>query len=271
MSTTPSTILLGAIAGDVLGSVYEWHNTKRTDINLFDPRCDFTDDTVMSIAVARWLTSDPTRHPHTLTATMKDLGHRYFDRGYGARFFRWLHDSRSLPYNSWGNGSAMRVSGAGAAAATLEEALLTAETSAAVTHNHPEGIKGAQATAAAIFLARTGSSKKDIRQYVESTFGYDLHHTCDELRPGYQFDVSCQGSVPQALIAFLDSTDYEQCIRLAISLGGDSDTIACMAGGVAAACYGTMPQDIVSFVLRRLPQEFRQAMQEFDSLFGPRP
>ena len=182
-------------------------------------------------------------------------------------FFRWLfswnHDDQR-PYGSFGNGAGMRVSPCGFFAKSLEEALSLARKSAEVTHNHPEGIKGAQAVASSIYLARTGHSKEQIREYVSRTFNYDLNRTCDDIRPEYGFDVSCQGSCPEAIIAFLDSTGFESALRLAVSLGGDSDTIACMAGGIAAAYYG-VPAEIAEEVLSRLPEDMKDVLRRFSA------
>ncbi|MFO8054814.1 MAG: ADP-ribosylglycohydrolase family protein, partial [Bacteroidales bacterium] len=217
--------MLGAITGDVIGSVYEWNNIKTTAFPLYNEDSFFTDDTVLTIAIA-----DAILRGTDFASSLKKWGRAYPDSGYGGNFMLWLQSGSMAPYNSWGNGSAMRVSPVGFAFNRLQEVLEKAKATAEVTHDHPEGIKGAQATAAAIFLARNGSSKKQIKQYVEKTFGYDLSKTPEQIRPGYTFDVSCQGSVPEAIIAFLESTDYEHAIRLAISLGGDSDTIACITG-----------------------------------------
>jgi len=225
--------ILGAIAGDVIGSVYEFNNTRTTDFPLFKRETTFTDDTVMTIAIA-----DAILHNKDFAQTILDYGKRYPNRGYGTSFFKWLaHDTPAPPYNSWGNGSAMRVSAVGFAYNDLDKVLKKAEKTAVVTHNHPEGIKGAQATAAAIFLARTGKNKAEIKAYIEQKFGYDLDFTLDEIRPTFPFDENCQGTVPQSIVAFLESTDYDSAIRLAISLGGDSDTIACITGGIAIAFY----------------------------------
>ena len=254
--------IIGAIIGDVVGSFYEFYNCKSTDIALFTSGTTFTDDTVMTIAVADWLLSGV-----PLQKTMPDWGTEYPNRGYGGMFYEWLFYSKDKePYNSFGNGAGMRVSPCGYFARSLNEALELAKQSAEVTHNHPEGIKGAQAIATAIFLARQQKSKDDIREYIERTFDYNLHRTCDEIRPTYQFDETCQGSCPEAIIAFLDSHDYESAIRLAISLGGDSDTIACMTGGIAAAYYG-IPTWIVKYVVSEyLPQNMRDIIENFDEL-----
>ncbi len=251
-------LLLGAVAGDVIGSAYEWHPTKSMDFELFTPHADFTDDTVMTLAVADWLLNGG-----DLACIMQSYGRRYPHRGYGGRFRTWLGERHPQPYMSFGNGSAMRVSPVGWAFGSLEETLEAAKRSAEVSHNHPEGIKGAQATAACIFLARTGAPKQEIRDYVEKVFGYDLHRTCDRIRPDYEFDVTCQGSVPESIIAFLESTDYESAIRLAISLGGDADTMASIAGGIAEAFYRYIPPHIVQGVQERLPDDFKQTLRTF--------
>ena len=257
--------ILGAIAGDVIGSVYEFNNTQTTDFPLFKRETTFTDDTVMTIAIA-----DAILHNKDFAQTILDYGKRYPNRGYGTSFFKWLaHDTPAPPYNSWGNGSAMRVSAVGFAYNDLDTVLKKAEKTAVVTHNHPEGIKGAQATAAAIFLARIGKNKAEIKAYIEQKFGYDLDFTLDEIRPTFPFDESCQGTVPQSIVAFLESTDYDSAIRLAISLGGDSDTIACITGGIAIAFYKEMSQVIVDKIRREyLPTTFVTIIDEFDLVFN---
>jgi ADP-ribosylglycohydrolase len=250
--------MLGAIAGDIIGSSYEWHNTKSYNFSLFTPQSSPTDDSTLTIAVA-----DCILHKKDYARTFKEYGQRYPRAGYGGMFIKWLGSKDTSPYNSFGNGSAMRVSPVGFAFNTLGEVLFHAEKSAAVTHNHPEGIKGAQAIASSIFLARSGRGKQDIRNYVEKTFGYDLNQTLDEIRPTYEFDETCQGSVPQAIIAFLESNDYEDAIRKAISLGGDSDTIGCMTGGIAQAYYKVIPNYIVTKVRELLEEEFLEIVDEF--------
>jgi ADP-ribosyl-[dinitrogen reductase] hydrolase len=250
--------ILGAIAGDVIGAPFEWNNRKSTDFRLFGPKSRFTDDTVLTVAVAEWLLDGG-----ELTPLLKAYARRYPRAGYGGRFRDWARSENPQPYNSFGNGSAMRVSPVGFAARTLDDALDLAEQSAAVSHDHPEGIRGAQAIAAAIWMARDGASKEDMRGALSERFGYELDFTVEERRPEYSFDVTCQGSVPEALVAFFDSDDYESAIRLAISLGGDSDTIACMCGGVAVAYYGEMPQEIVEGVRMRLPGEFLEVIERF--------
>lgn len=251
--------MIGAIAGDIIGSVYEFDNIKTTDFPLFTNESDYTDDTIMTIAVADWLLNGG-----DLAKVMQRYGREYPypTGGYGGRFSGWLREKDPLPYNSWGNGSAMRVCAVGWMFDSLEKTLEVAKETAIVTHNHPEGIKGAQATAAAIYLARTGKSKQDIKQYIETTFSYDLGRTCDEIRPFYRFNESCQGTVPEAIIAFLDSSDFENAIRLAVSLGGDSDTLACITGGIAEAFYG-IPEDIEKQVSDKLPGTFQKVIKEF--------
>ncbi len=257
--------MIGAIAGDIVGSAYEFQGTKRTDFELFTPLSRFTDDTVLTVAVA-----DCILNGKEYAATFKEYGRLYPRAGYGGMFLNWLRSGSNAPYNSYGNGSAMRVSPVGFAFSTLDAVLQEAERSAAVTHNHPEGIKGARAIAAAIFLARSGESKARIQGYIEESFGYRLHHTLAEIRPSYRFDESCQGSVPQAIIAFLESADYEDAIRKAVSLGGDSDTLACMAGGIAQAYYGLVPDYIVVEVEKRLDRDLLRITELFDQKFGLR-
>lgn len=250
--------MTGAIAGDIIGSVYEFDNIKTTDFPLFTNESDYTDDTIMTVAVADWLLNGG-----DLAKVMQRYGREYPypTGGYGGRFSGWLREKESQPYNSWGNGSAMRVSVVGWMFDSLEKTLEVAKETAVVTHNHPEGIKGAQATAAAIYLARTGKSKQDIKLYIETTFSYDLGRTCDEIRPFYRFNESCQGTVPEAIIAFLDSSDFENAIRLAVSLGGDSDTLACITGGIAEAFYG-IPEDIKLEVKKRIPEKFNEIISQ---------
>ena len=252
-------LLYGAISGDIIGSKYEFFPHKDTDFPLFSNEySDYTDDTVMTVANADWLNTG-----ESLLNIMRDYGKRYPTAGYGGMFKSWLREENPQPYNSFGNGSAMRVSPVGWAFDTLEETLEAAKQSAEVTHNHPEGIKGAQATAACIFMARTGKSKQEIKEYIEKEFGYNLNRTCDEIRIDYSFDGSCQGTVPESIIAFLESTDFESAIRLTVSLGGDADTMGAITGGIAEAFYGGVPNHIRKEVLKRLPNEFIDVMQRF--------
>jgi len=237
--------MLGAIIGDIVGSVYEWNNIKTKDFPLFSNDGFFTDDSVMTIAVADALLNGGTAD--NFIDSMKRIGRPYPNSGYGGNFNRWIFSDDREPYNSWGNGSAMRVSPCAWFANSLEEAETLAEMSAAVTHNHPEGIKGAQATAAAIYLARTDKEKGEIKNYIESKYGYDLSRSLDAIRPVYLFNESCQETVPEAIIAFLESNGFEDAIRNAISLGGDSDTLTAITGSIAEAAYG-VPSDIVTKV-----------------------
>lgn len=244
--------MLGAITGDILGSRFEFNSIKSTTFDLFGRGCRYTDDSAMTMAVAEWLLDDPSHSHELLEQKMVKYGELDPDAGYGGKFYDWLFnptrlwsDGKRRPYNSWGNGSAMRVSAVGWMFKSIEETERVAEISASITHNHPEGIKGAQATAAAIFMARNGANKDEIRDYVSNKFQYDLKRTIEQIRPDYNFEVSCQKSVPEAIISFLEGKDYESTIRLAISLGGDADTQACIAGGIAEAFYG-MPDDLVS-------------------------
>lgn len=255
--------MLGAIAGDIIGCPYEFNSIKSINFELFRQGYSYTDDSVMTMAVAEWLMDDPTLSHEVLEQKMVKFGNYDSGAGYGGRFLQWLFypeniwkDGVRRPYNSYGNGSAMRVSAVGWFFDSLEETERVAEISASITHNHPEGIKGAQATAAAIFMARNGKSKEEIKNYISKKYEYDLNRTCDQIRPHYGFFVSCQKSVPEAIIAFIDSTDYESSVRLAVSLGGDSDTQACIAGGIAEAFYG-MPDDIVTEMAKRLPPDYK--------------
>lgn len=251
---------LGAIIGDIAGSRFEWDNCKSTKFELFTSYCDFTDDTVMTIAVAEWLTSK-----EDLSELMRKWGRLYPHRGYGGMFKEWLYSEdpeMRKPYNSFGNGSGMRVSPVGFYAGSLEETLELAKQSAEVSHNHPEGVKGAQAIASAIYLAKTGKRKEEIKHYIETNFGYNLDRRCDDIRMNYCFNSTCQGSCPEAIISFLESTDYESAIRLAISLGGDSDTIACMSGGIAAAYYG-IPDSIIRRALPYIPKDMITVIDNF--------
>lgn len=250
--------MLGAIAGDIIGSVYEWHNIKDKDFPLFSRRCDFTDDTVMTIA-----TADVIINNGNYAEAYKKYGRAYPGRGYGGNFGHWIRSEDYRPYNSYGNGSAMRISPVGFAFQTLDKVLEEAKKSAEVTHNHPEGIKGAQAAASAVFLARTGKGKKEIKEYIEKTFNYDLDRRLDDIRPNYEFDVSCQGSVPEAIIAFIESENFEDAIRNAISIGGDSDTIACITGGIAEAYYNGVPDRIAERVMEILDDRLRKTVWKF--------
>jgi ADP-ribosylglycohydrolase len=255
-------MMIGSIAGDVIGSVYERDGMKTTNFPLFVEFSRFTDDTVLTVATASAILQGS-----EYGRAYKDFGRRYPRRGYGGAFREWLHSDQYYAYNSWGNGSAMRVSPVGWALNSIEEVLQEARSSAAVTHDHPEGIKGAQATALAVFLARQGASKGEIQREISQRFGYDLSSSLEEIRPTYRFDVSCQGSVPQSIIAFLKSENVEDAIRKAISLGGDADTMACIAGGIAEAYYREIPVEIEREVRARLTEEFINIVDEFREKF----
>ena len=250
--------MIGAIAGDMIGSVYEAHPIKTKDFLLFDPQCRFTDDSVLTIAVARAIMEDS-----DYRRWVWEIGRRYPHAGYGGSFMAWLQASDPQPYNSWGNGSAMRVSPVGWAFDNADTVMTEAAHSAEISHNHPEGIKGAQAAALAVFLARTTRDKGVIKQEIAGRFGYDLNRTMDRIRPSYGFDVSCQGTVPEAVIAFLEAHDYEDAVRNAVSLGGDSDTLACITGAIAEAYYGPLSSDIVNTVKTLLPDDLWWIVEQF--------
>ena len=257
--------MLGAIAGDVVGSVYEFEPIKTTQFPLFGPRSAFTDDTLLTCAVAEVLLGGG-----DYAAALRSWGRRYPDMSWGLRFRRWLLDDRAGPYRSFGNGSAMRVGPVGWACGTIEDVLAEAERTALPTHDHREGIKGAQATALAVFLARSGAGKEAIREEIAGRFGYDLGRPVDAVRPTYAFNDTCQGTVPEALIAFFDSTDFEHAVRLAVSLGGDADTLACITGSVAEAFYGAVPAGIAEETRTRLSPEMVAIVDRFTARFGKR-
>ena len=253
--------MLGSIIGDICGSVYEWHSFKTENpdkIPLNDINSFFTDDSVLTVATAEAILTQ-----QDYASTYKKWARRYPNSGYGGDFYLWMKSDCVVPYYSWGNGSAMRVSPVGWAFETLEETLAEAKRSAEVTHDHPEGIKGAQATAAAIFMARHDADKPEIKRYIESTFGYNLSRATRDIRPGYSFDVSCQGSVPESIISFLESRDYEHAVRLAISLGGDADTMACIAGGIAEAFYREIPEKRIYFARMGLAADMLDVIDRF--------
>ena len=261
--------MFGAIWGDIVGSPYEFdsNNCKRKDFPILSERSRFTDDSVMTIAVADGLLNVPENADddtirRSLVTSMQTIGRHYPDCGYGGRFCRWMFSREPRPYGSFGNGSAMRVSPAAWLGRDLEEVRRLARLTAEVTHNHTEGIKGAEAVACAIFLARTKHSKEEIRAYVEQNFGYDLSRTCDGIRPGYHMDETCQGSVPEAITAFLESRDFEDALRTAVSLGGDSDTIAAITGSIAEGFYGLTRENILALD-RFLPENLRDVLYRF--------
>jgi len=258
--------MLGAIAGDIIGSIYEGYPIKTKEFPLFESRCCFTDDTVLTVAVA-----DAIIHGTSYSDRLREYYWKYPDAGYGGFFHKWARSNEPKPYGSYGNGSAMRVSPIGFAFGDLDVVLAEAKRSAEITHDHPEGIKGAQAVAAAVFLARTSVSKIDLQKFVEASFGYDLTGRLDLIRPTYTFDVSCQATVPAAILCFLESTDFEDAVRNAVSLGGDSDTIACITGAIAEAYYGEISQAIRNEVMNRLDAPLKETIEEFHSAFPWRP
>lgn len=267
--------MYGAILGDMIGSPYEFDQGDKTkDFELFDKRkrIRYTDDSAMTIAVAKaimtaGLDADETAMKSEFVAAMQDIGNRYAQGEYGGRFSAWLKSSDPKPYRSWGNGSAMRVSSVGWFFDSLERTREVARWSAEVTHDHPEGVKGAESVASAIFMLRNGKSKEEVKQYIVGEFGYDLSRTCDEIRPSYHHVESCQETVPEAIIAFLESTDFEDAIRNAVSLGGDCDTLTCITGGMAEAFYG-VPEDFKQECISRLPEEFLEVLDQFNGLSG---
>ena len=255
--------MIGAIAGDIVGSAFEGSNIKTKNFELFSPGCCFTDDTILSVALADTILTGT-----SYEANLRRYYLRYPDAAYGGRFDYWAQHPNQGPYYSWGNGAAMRINPVGFAFDDLPTVLAKAEEFTRITHNHPEGIKGAQATAACIFLARTGAGKDEITAYVQDNFSYDLSRTVDEIRPGFTFDLSCQGTVPQAVRAFIDSTDFEDALRTAVSLGGDTDTMACITGGIAQAFYKRIPEEIQAKVYGLLDKPLAGRTYEFTKRFG---
>jgi len=262
MITTNNKSMLGAIIGDIIGSTYEFNNAKDYNFDPFPPGSDFTDDTVLTIAVA-----DAIINKRPYGETIREYAIRWPNRGYGGMFRRWYHMDDPQPYNSYGNGSAMRVSPVGWAFETLDKTTDEARRSAECTHNHPEGIKGAESVAAAMFLARNGASKEEIKDLVKSRFQYDLSRSLADIRPSYRFNETCQETVPEALTCFLESESYEDAIRKAIWLGGDSDTMACITGGIAEAFYGMVFEPWKEKCLELIPEEFAALVKRFDELY----
>jgi type I restriction enzyme M protein len=263
--------MLGAVIGDIAGSRFEWQNIKSKDFALFSPSCSITDDSVMTLAVAQAVLDCKDRREMLGPAVirrMQNFGRRWAQGCYGGSFARWLMSDEPCPYGSYGNGAAMRVSACAWAASSLDDALDMAYRVTAVTHDHPEGLKGAAAVTAALWLARQGHSRESIREHLERHY-YRLDFALDQIRPGYGFDMSCQGSVPQALTAFLESTDFEDAVRNAVSLGGDSDTIAAIAGSVAEAFYG-IPRTLRTAALTFLDNELRGVVEAFEARFPAR-
>ena len=249
----------GAIIGDIVGSRLERSGPKTIDFDLFTTDCRFTDDSVLTVAVA-----DAILDQRDYGEAIKAYALAYPDAGYGGTFRKWMRDELEEEYRSWGNGSAMRVSPVGWLFNDLDTVLRKAEASALPTHGHPEGVKGAQSVASAIFLARQGGRKEDIRRYIQETFGYNLRRTVEDIRPDYTFDVSCQGSVPEAIVAFLDSRDLVHAVRLAVSLGGDTDTQAAIAGSIAEAFYGGVDPALEEVMNAFLPAEFIDVIGRFE-------
>lgn len=257
--------MIGAILGDIIGSPYEFdmYNIKTKDFPLFKEESNFTDDTVMTIAVAEGLLKgygDLDKTKEAIIDSMHKYGDEYPDAGYGGNFGMWLYLKDRKPYNSFGNGSAMRVAAVGWLYDTIEQVDAFARASAEVTHNHPEGIKGAQATAVAIFMARKGENKETIKQVITEKYGYDLERTCDEIRPNYKHVESCQQTVPEAIIAFIEGESFEDVIRTAVSLGGDCDTLTAIAGSIAEAYYG-VPESLREECFNRIPGKFRDVVE----------
>jgi len=249
--------MIGAIAGDMIGSSYERYPIKHTN---FDPVVSaFTDETVLTIAIAYSIFNQA-----DIASSLKKFAEKYYNLPYGGGFRRWIRSWDNRPYNSFGNGSAMRVSPVGFAYDSIDDVLHQAKRTAEVTHNHPEGIKGARATALAIYLARMGESKDTIRNEITERFSYNLNRTVDEIRPNYSFDVTCQGSVPESIVAFLDADSWEDAVKKSISLGGDADTMACITGGIAQAYYKEIPENIAEDVTNRLPPDLREVLNEFN-------
>ncbi len=267
--------MIGAILGDMIGAPYEFDmGNKSKKFPLFTEQSQFTDDTVMTVAVAEALLDAEGKTERelleALVSSMQKWGRAYPAAGYGARFGHWLWEEHPRPYGSYGNGAAMRVAAAGWLYDSLERTRDIAWLTAAVSHDHPEGLKGAEATAAAIYLARTGHDKAEIRAYITETFGYDLSRTCDEIRPTYHHDESCQKTVPEALTAFLEGEDFEDVIRTAVSLGGDCDTLTCIAGSVAEAYYG-VPDEMRAEGEKRLPPEMLSVLARFEEKRAAKP
>lgn len=255
-------LIIGAVAGDMVGSLHKGKKPGPESFDLLNDRPDFTSDTVLNVAVMESLLRE-----RDYARSLKVYGRKYKDRDYGKAFDRWLQQDDPKPYHSWNNGAALRVSPIGFACRTLKEVSDEAYNCASVSHNHPDGIKGAVAIAVSVFLARNGRTKDEIRDYIESTFSYDLHRQIDHIRPDYYYDRSSEASVPESIIAFLDSTDYENAIRLAISLGGDSGRLACLTGGIAQAFYKEVPVKITNYVIEQLPHQMLETLNEFSKTY----
>ena len=253
--------MIGAVAGDIIGSVYEFAPHKSTEFPLFQEDSRFTDDTVLTLATVFSLLTDG-----NYAENYRLFGRLYPLAGYGEKFKSWLESSSAEPYGSWGNGSAMRVAPIGLALDDEDEVLQEAARSAAVSHDHPEGIKGAQAVALGVLLARRGADPQTIRQELTDRFAYDLTRTAEGIRPAYGFEVSCQASVPEAIICFLEAEDWEQAVRLAVSLGGDADTQACIAGALAQARFGAIPVEVEQKARGYLSSHLNEILVEFENV-----
>ncbi|NMA13738.1 MAG: ADP-ribosylglycohydrolase [Clostridia bacterium] len=262
--------MLGAIIGDIVGSRFEWNNTKTKEFELLNYHCFVTDDSIMTLAVAKAIldsNKDLDEISKTVVKCMQEIGRPYPNCGYGGMFYEWMYSDNPQPYNSFGNGAAMRVSACGFSAGSLEEAIMLSKKVTDVTHNHPEGIKGAEATAVAIYLARTGNSIPEIRDYINDNY-YPMNFTLNGIRDTYQFNETCQETVPQAIMAFLESTSFEDAIRNAISIGGDSDTLAAITGGIAEAYYG-IPNQIRKHALTYLDERLMKILVDFENKYPP--
>lgn len=260
--------MIGAIIGDIVGSRFEWHNIKTKNFEFFNPRCFATDDSIMSLAVAKAILDCGGDYRDLSEKTvyyMQKIGRNYPDCGYGGKFENWIFSDNPEPYGSFGNGAGMRVSACGFVARSLEEAIDLSRRVTEITHNHPEGMKGAEAVAVAIYLARTGSSIEEIRDYIDKNY-YSLDFTLDSIRDSYKFNEICQDTIPQSIVAFLESTDFEDAIRNAISIGGDSDTLACITGGIAEAYWG-VPEEMQKKAVTYLDDELLQILSEFENQY----
>ncbi len=262
--------MLGAIIGDIVGSRFEWNNIKTKEFEFFTQECTVTDDSIVSLAVAKALLEsgkDLDKLSEITVGCLQEIGRPYHNCGYGGMFYEWMYSDAPQPYNSFGNGAAMRVSACGYAAESLEEAIKLSRAVTEITHNHPEGIKGAGATVAALYMAKSGSNISEIRDYINTHY-YPMNFTLESIRDNYRFDVTCQGTVPQAITAFLESSDFEDAIRNAISIGGDSDTLAAITGGIAGAYYG-IPADVRNQAISFLDKRLMEILLEFENIYLP--
>lgn len=262
--------MIGAIIGDIVGSRFEWKNNRSKEFELFHDRCEATDDSIMSLAIAKAIldcNGDYTNLGKNAIHCMQEIGRPYPYCGFGGMFYSWIYSDDPKPYNSFGNGAAMRVSACGFAAKSMKEAIALSKAVTEVTHNHPEGLKGAEATVVAIYMARTGKTIQQIRKHINKHY-YPMNFTLDEIRDTYEFNETCQRTVPQAIMAFLESTSFEDAIRNAISIGGDSDTIAAITGGIAEAYYG-VPSEIRSRAMEYLDERLTKILSDFEKAFIP--